>query len=298
MEYYKSQVALLLKIIPYVAEEDCFALHGGTAINLFVRDMPRLSIDIDLTYLPIEDRDITFENINASLDNIRNVLKKRIPNVQVHHQKEALKLQISYNSAQIKLEVNQGMRGVIDKINKRVLCDVAQEEFDAFCAINVVPFGQLYGGKICAALDRQHPRDLFDIKYLLENEGFTKEIKAGFLLALLSSNRPIEEILFPNLTDQQDTFNNQFEGMTFKPFSYKDFKRARVKLLETIHDSLSAVDKKFLISFENSEPNWEIYDFEKFPAIQWKLMNLEKVKNAHPKKHAKGLNSLKSKLLI
>jgi predicted nucleotidyltransferase component of viral defense system len=50
--YYK-QVELMLKIIPLVAAERCFALKGGTAINLFVRDMPRFSVDIDLTYLAI-----------------------------------------------------------------------------------------------------------------------------------------------------------------------------------------------------------------------------------------------------
>lgn len=53
---YKQQVSLLLSVLPEVAKESCFALHGGTAINLFVRDMPRLSVDIDLTYLPLEDR--------------------------------------------------------------------------------------------------------------------------------------------------------------------------------------------------------------------------------------------------
>src|SRR5690554_1472518 len=173
MEHYKRQAALLLDVIPEIEKEKCFALHGGTAINLFVRNMPRLSVDIDLTYLPVEDRDTTYENIGLSLDKIKKNIEERIPNTRVNHQKELLKLQISNNEAQIKIEVNQGMRGVIGQVEKRVLCGVAQEEFDVFCTINVVSLGQLYGGKICAALDRQHPRDLFDVNLLLEKEGFT-----------------------------------------------------------------------------------------------------------------------------
>jgi predicted nucleotidyltransferase component of viral defense system len=54
-EIYRKQVKLLIRILPFIAEEDCFALKGGTAINLFVRNMPRLSVDIDLTYLPVLD---------------------------------------------------------------------------------------------------------------------------------------------------------------------------------------------------------------------------------------------------
>src|SRR5690606_3143738 len=282
MEHYKKQAALLLNVIPEVEKEECFALHGGTAINLFVRNMPRLSVDIDLTYIPVEGRVTTFDNINLSLENIKNNIEGRIPNVKAHHQKELLKLQISNNEAQIKLEVNQGMRGIIDKVEKKALCDTAQEQFDAFCTINIVSLGQLYGGKICAALDRQHPRDLFDVKCLLENEGFTEEIKTGFLFALLSSKRPIQELLFPHFIDQSQTFVNQFEGMTSEPFTYEDFENTRVKILEIIHNSLSKKDRDFIISFEEVKPDWTIYDFENYPAIQWKLQNLEKLKDNNP----------------
>lgn len=296
MDHYKKQVALLLNVIPEVEKEQCFALHGGTAINLFLRDMPRLSVDIDLTYIPVEDRDTTFENINLSLEKIKNNIEGRIPNAKANHQKELLKLQISNDEAQIKLEVNQGMRGIIDKVEKRILCNMAQEQFDAFCTINVVSLGQLYGGKICAALDRQHPRDLFDVKCLLENEGFTEEIKTGFLFALLSSKRPIQEVLFPHFIDQSQTFVNQFEGMTSEPFTYEDFENTRVKILEIIHNSLSKKDRDFIISFEEVKPDWTIYDFEKYPAIQWKLQNLGKLQNSNPEKHLESVNLLKEKL--
>lgn len=180
MSNYKNQVRLLLSIIPVVAKEKCFALHGGTAINLFVRDMPRLSVDIDLTYIPIEDRLTSITNINNALGKIKNELNTIFPNLLVDHQKEKLKLQISNKKALIKIEVNQGIRGLIMNTNTLVLCEKAQEDFDAFCSIQGVSFGQLYGGKIVASLDRQHPRDLFDTKDLLENEGITEEAKKRF----------------------------------------------------------------------------------------------------------------------
>lgn len=110
-QIYKKQVQLLLNVLPEVAKESCFALHGGTAINLFVRNMPRLSVDIDLTYLPIEDRSTTLSNISAALVLIKHSIEKALPNTQVQHKKEIGKLIISSQGAEIKLEVNLVGRG-------------------------------------------------------------------------------------------------------------------------------------------------------------------------------------------
>lgn len=282
---YRNQVSLLLSVIPEVAKEACFALHGGTAINLFIRDMPRLSVDIDLTYIPIEDRETSFKTISDALERIKSNVLKSIKGSTVQHQKDISKLQISTRNAKIKLEVNQTNRGVLEKPKVLQLCNYAQNEFDVFCAIQTVSMGQLYGGKICAALDRQHPRDLFDIKYLLENEGFTEEIKTGFLLCLLCSNRPIIELLTPNLLDQKSAMENQFEGMSKETFTYEDFEQTREQLITTINNALSDKDKAFLLSFESTTPNWTIYDFERFPSVQWKLQNLKNLKSKNPEKH-------------
>ncbi|MGJ8548373.1 nucleotidyl transferase AbiEii/AbiGii toxin family protein [Winogradskyella wichelsiae] len=297
MNNYKHQVRLLLSVIPEVAKEKCFALHGGTAINLFVRDMSRLSVDIDLTYIPIENRTISFSHINNALGEIKKRLNTIFPNLLIEHQKDKLKLQISNKDALIKIEVNQGIRGLLGDTRTLVLCNKAQEDFDVFCSIQGVSFGQLYGGKIVAALDRQHPRDLFDVKDLLDNEGFTKEIKEGFIFTLLSSKRPIKEVLFPNLINQEQAFENQFMGMTERLFSYADFERTREKLIEDIQEELTESDKKFIVNFENTSPDWSVYDFEKFPAIQWKLQNLQSLKESNPEKHTFNMKELKRLLL-
>lgn len=297
MANYKSQVSLLLNILPDVAKETCFALHGGTAINLFVREMPRLSVDIDLTYVPVENRETSFKNITGALERIKATIQAVVPNAKVIHKQAELKLQISNTQAQIKLEINQAMRGTIAPPIKMTLCEKAQEAFDAFCEIQVVPIGQLYGGKICAALDRQHPRDFFDVKYLLENEGFTEEVRTGFLFGLLSSNIPLHEMLTPNLLDQRSAMANQFEGMSEEEFTYEDFEARRSLLIKTIHENLTDTDKKFLLSFQNGTPDWSLLDFGDYPAVQWKLQNLQKLKEANPEKHREQLDLLESGLI-
>ncbi len=293
---YKNQVILLLDVIPEVAKEKCFALHGGTAINLFIRNMPRLSVDIDLTYIPIENRETTFKNIAQALERIKRNIESTVSGATVEHQQDISKLQISAKGTQIKLEVNQTNRGLLQAPNTLTLCDYAQEEFDVFCTIQTVGTGQLYGGKICAALDRQHPRDLFDVKHFLENEGFNKDIKHGFLLCLLCSNRPIEEVLFPNRLDQRAAMENQFKGMSREPFTYEEFEATREKLIQTIHASLNDSDKAFILGFVNTEPDWSLYNFESFPSVQWKLQNLTKLKTKNLEKHTQIIKQLKEKL--
>lgn len=284
-EIYKKQVSFLLAVLPEISKEECFALHGGTAINLFIRDMARLSVDIDLTYVPIEDRQTSFAKISEALERIKANIPLILPNSTVKHQSEISKLRIINSGVEIKVEVNQTNRGTIEGPTKRMLCQKAQEEFNVFCAVHVVQKGQLFGGKICAALDRQHPRDLFDVKYLSENEGFTEDVKKGFLLSALSSNRPIHELLQPNLQDQKSAFENQFSGMTAEPFTYDHFEATRTDLIAHIANSWTELDKQFLIGFSKLEPDWGIYDFERFPSIQWKIRNLTKLKETNPNKH-------------
>ncbi|PWJ56509.1 putative nucleotidyltransferase component of viral defense system [Dyadobacter jejuensis] len=293
---YKRQVGLLLDVLPEVAKENCFALHGGTAINLFVRNMPRLSVDIDLTYLPIEDRETSLRNIGEALERIQGRIENTITSVRVQHKKEIAKLLISSQGAEIKLEVNLVGRGSFKEPVKMRLCERAQEEFDVFAAISVVPFGQLFGGKICAALDRQHPRDLFDVKYLLSNEGFSDEVRQGFLFCLLGSDRPINEVIMPNFQDQRLAMVNQFSGMSAEEFSYEEYEAVREQLVKTVNEKLTKSDKAFLLSFKNAEPDWSIYDFERFPSIQWKLRNLNILKQRNPEKHREQYELLKEKL--
>lgn len=277
-EAYKKQVKLVLDVLPEVAKEDCFALHGGTAINLFVRNMPRLSVDIDLTYIEVAQRKETLDAINVTLGRIKKNIERLRPSIRIEHKESVCKLQLNEHGITIKIEVNMVGRGLLGEAKKAQLCETAQERFDVFCMMPIVPMGQLYGGKLCAALDRQHPRDLFDVKLMFENEGFTDEIKRGFLFGLVSSNRPTHEILKPNLLNQHTAFENQFEGMSAIAFRYDDYEATRLQLIETVKASLDENDKAFLLSLNRLTPDWSIYNFQDFPSVKWKLLNLDKFK--------------------
>lgn len=297
---YKAQVDLLLRVLPYVAKEKMFALKGGTAINLFVRDMPRLSVDIDLTYLPIDSRQDALKNIKEGLNRIKKNIEKNLPDVKVHtvplNEGTDVKLNVQGKTGQIKIEVNSITRGIVFPAKLMPVVDLVQEEFGKFAAINVVSMAELYGSKICAAIDRQHPRDMFDVKLLLDNEGFIDDIWEGFKIGLISHYKPINELLSPILKDQKSAFDNQFSGMAVVGFSYEDYKQTRATLLETIREQLSDDDKKFLLSFENGAPAWDLFPhavLKDLPAVKWKLLNIHKLKNDNPKKHEQMLFDLK-----
>ena len=124
----------------------------------------------------------------------------------------------------------------------------------------------------------------------------TEEIKIGFLLCLLSAERPIHEILFPTLLDQRHSLENKFLGMTNVLFTYDDFEKTRLLPINKIHSLLTEQDKEFLVNFKNTKPDWSVYDFQRFPGIQWKLFNLIKIKNMNPDKHMSLLKFLDMKL--
>ncbi|WP_039856925.1 nucleotidyl transferase AbiEii/AbiGii toxin family protein, partial [Novosphingobium pentaromativorans] len=110
LDTYRQQVALLIRVLPFVAEERVFALKGGTAINLFVRDLPRLSVDIDLTYLPVEDRAASLAAIDAAMLRIAKRIEKGIRGARVHASRSAgenivTKLIVRADEVQIKIEV-------------------------------------------------------------------------------------------------------------------------------------------------------------------------------------------------
>ena len=296
---FRNQVALLLRILPEIAREKDFALHGGTAINLFYHNMPRLSVDIDLTYLPFGTRVADLVQIRRNLLLISKRLVKTIPDIRVKTPVEVnddMKLYCSIPGALVKVEVNTINRGVAGVPVFRTLCQGAQKVFDSFCEIQVVPDGQLFGGKIVAALDRQHPRDFFDVKKMLENTGYTEEIHNGFLFCLLSSKRPIHEILNPLPINQSTVLKGQFNGLTDEAFTYEMFESARNQLVEIIRSKLKTEDKAMLMSFADGNPKWPDTDFSIYPGIRWKLININKLKKTDNKKFSMQFTQLEDVL--
>lgn len=298
---YKKQASLLLKLLPLVMNEEVFALKGGTAINFFVRDYPRLSIDIDLTYLPVDERNKSLFDINERINSIQQRIKEKFPLfILTERSDKTSKLltgcTIYGDDAFIKLEVNTTLRGTVLPVVSRTVVRSATADFEVSFSVPTLSFEDLYAGKICAALDRQHPRDLFDVKLLLENEGFTNELRKVFLVYLISSPRPISELLKPNEIEISTTWMNEFKGMTKLDVSLEELNKTRTNLFYLVRESLSQNEKLFLISFKELTPEWSLLGLdgiENLPAVRWKLHNLALMKRD---KHVEALQKLKKVL--
>lgn len=281
LDTYRHQVALLIRTLPFVSEEKAFALKGGSAINLFVRDLPRLSVDIDLTYLPIEDRTTSLAAIAAALLRIKNRIEKGIPGARVNASRSAdekivTKLLVRSGDVQIKIEVTPVLRGTVyDPVLAGVV--PAVEDAFGFAEIQVVSFPDLYAGKIVAALDRQHPRDLFDVRDLLANEGIGDDLRRAFLVYLASHNRPMAEVLNPTRKSLVNEFERGFAGMTREPVALADLEATREAITVEMVEKMPDEHRRFLLGFKQGEPDWDligIAEVRNLPAVRWKQRNL------------------------
>jgi predicted nucleotidyltransferase component of viral defense system len=285
---YLTQVELLLQVLPVINKQDCFALKGGTAINLFIRDMPRLSVDIDLTYLPIEPREQFLKNITFALDTLAHNIKEKgagkyqVDEVFTKEPRQLSKLIVSDNETKIIIEPNFVLRGSVFECEIHELCQRAQDEFLSYFTIKTLSFADLYGGKICAALARQHPRDLFDIKILLENEGITESVRQAFVIYLASNSRPIHELLNPkpNTQEMRKFYDEAFTGMAVEEVSPEQLIEIRHQLIGIILKSLTANERQFLLSVKAGNPDWQlmpIAGLSKLPGLGWKTVNIAKM---------------------
>lgn len=303
MMKYFDQVKLMLTILPIVGQEEAFALKGGTALNFFHFNMPRLSVDIDLTFLPIKPRDETLTDITVSLSRISDKIIKFFPQTQIQKIKlkrtdYIYKLIISNGNSLVKIEPNLILRGSCYPPVYKALCKKASEVFKMEMKIRILSLADLYGGKICAALDRQHPRDLFDIKLLFESGNLNESIRQAFVIYLASHNRPMSELLSPNFMDFRQLFENEFKGMTSMDVSYAELEKTRQDLVSLLHKQLSSNEREFLLSVKMGIPDFSllpISGLENFPAIKWKIQNILKMK---PKKKIAATEKLRTILYV
>ena len=296
---YRQQVALLIRTIPSVAKEEIFALKGGTAINLFVRDMPRLSVDIDLTYLPVEDRAASLAAIDAAMLRIKERIEQGIPGVTVtpsHSVGENIvtKLIVRSGGVQIKIEVTPVLRGTVYDPAIRSVVPAVEDAF-GFAEMQIVSFADLYAGKIVAALDRQHPRDLFDVRDLLANEGIDDELRRAFLVYLISHNRPMAEVVVPSRKQLAEEFRRGFVGMTPEPVALAALEDAREALIAKMVGEMPDAHRQFLIGFKRGEPDWELLgipEAKHLPAVRWKQRNLDKLTSEKRRELSEALERL------
>lgn len=278
-EAYERQVALLVRILQLLAAEKDFALKGGTAINLFVRDFPRLSVDIDLTYLPVQPWKKAIQGIDAGLARVADAVTNNVRGAQVAAQRSAEghieRLHVQAGAA-VKIEVTPMMRGVVYDPVLTPVTEAVEDRY-GFAETWVVSQPDLYAGKIVAALDRQHPRDLYDVKLLLENEGVSDELRHAFIAYLLSSAKGLNAILKPPRRDLVRKYEQEFVGMTTDDTPLRALLDVRETLIETMVGAMPDAHRRFLVSFKRGEPDWSLLahaHVADLPAVQYRMQKL------------------------
>jgi predicted nucleotidyltransferase component of viral defense system len=289
---YLDTARLLTRIAPFIFTDETFALKGGTAINLFIRDMPRLSVDLDLVF---RDHNLARE---AALAKINQAIRRSQEQLQqIGFETHTLtspevgetKLLVRRAGIEVKVEVNFVMRGTVYPVSTKGLRPIARDTLLADLEIPLASIEDIYGGKLVAALDRQHPRDLFDVMHLFQNEGITDNIRRAFVVYLACHNRPIHEVLFPTIRDIRVEYERSFKGMTEAPVEPTALEYARQRMLSELQTSLDLNERRFLVSLAAGIPEWALLGIphiENLPAMQWKLKNLAQLKSKSPQKFA------------
>jgi predicted nucleotidyltransferase component of viral defense system len=296
---YTEQARLLVALLSSVAKQTCFALKGGTAINLFVRDMPRLSVDIDLAYLPVEDRDISLAAIDRALGAIAADIAQHIPRTAVKFSVlkgtgKRFKLVVWQGETSVKIEVTPVLRGSVYPAEVRQISARAADVF-GFARMPVLSFSDLFAGKICATLDRQHPRDLYDVLWLLQNEGIDDKLKNAFLVYLMGHNRPMAELLAPQAQDIELMYHTELAGMVDAPVSLDVLRDTLPRLVRELHAAMTDGDKRFLLALKQGNQDWRDFalpEMERLPAVQWKILNLARMQPAKRRQAAEKLEKI------
>ena len=216
---YNDRVQLLVDILPVLAREPRFALKGGTAINLFEHDLPRLSVDIDLTWLPMQVYATDAAQIEVALAQLADALRAQPWRLQVQSSageggRVMTRLVVSRGRARVQIETTPVMRGTVHPVRQMVVRPKVEEAF-GFASVQVLDFADLYAGKLAAALSRQHPRDLFDVGQLMEDERADGMLWRTFLVYLTCSPKT-------GLGDTGATGAGRLRGDIQRPFPRND----------------------------------------------------------------------------
>lgn len=285
---YADTVRLLLSVAPDVFANNIFAMKGGTAINLFVQDMPRLSVDIDVVYTPWQTpREQALKAISDELDAIAAQLSRSGLSTRKVHSKDLseTKLLIDNADTQVKVEVNAVFRGTVLPVEQHPLSPKTADLFSVALELPILAPAELYGSKLVAAMDRQHPRDLFDVLKMFESGGLSDAAVECFVTYLAGHNRPIHEVLFGNEKDITHEYHQHFVSMTMESVGLDVLLDTRTRLREELAQQLTEKHRQFLIGLARAQPDWTLLQCphaSELPALRWKLNNLQTFSQRRP----------------
>jgi hypothetical protein len=292
---------LMLAALPRIFDAENFALKGGAAINMFYSDMGRISknIDIGLTK-PNLSRAEASEIVANELPKILNRLafiglKKRV----IAEDKVRMTTQIAVSNysddVELTIDISYNSSGTLYPISTRRIGETARKEFEVDFSIPVEAEAEVYAAKICAAIERQYPKDLFDVRDMLYTKKFTPQIMDCVIYFLTGVAggipahriRTVYDMLVTPSENLATRFEQQIPGLTSKPVTIEDLEQTRKELLELLCRSLTDQHKQFLLSFMQLDPDWNLFPFpqlQNLPAMQLRLLDLHKIKLANPKK--------------
>jgi predicted nucleotidyltransferase component of viral defense system len=296
---FLPQARLAVRVLRVVAGEPALALKGGTAINLFFRDLPRLSVDLDLVYLPLQPREAALRGMTQALQRVAKAAEAQLPGVKLNASNASRgKLVAQEPGVQVKVEVNTVLRGSVLPAQVTPASPAAVALFNDLDA-RTLALEEVYAGKLVAALDRQHPRDLYDVLLLLNAEGLSPRMLDAFVVYLASHDRPMHEVLVPPEKDVAALYAAEFADMPAQPVALDALLDARRRMIQGLHRGLEARHRAFLLSVKRCEPDWALLPvphLAELPGLRWKLLNLEKFRREQPERHAAALANLERTL--
>jgi predicted nucleotidyltransferase component of viral defense system len=287
---YVDTVRFMLGLAPHVFQQPLFAMKGGTALNIFLHDMPRLSVDIDVVF--VDHRTSRDAALSLIQDELRSLAERLEPlgyksSLLNTNDEDEVKIVVSRDNVSVKIEVNYNFRGTLLPVTPMRIATKAGELFATEVSVPSLAREELYGGKIVAALDRQHPRDFFDVREMLQHRHLDDGVMDCFVCYLSGHNRTVHDVLFSKDKSMTAMYEQQFEGMTSEPVPLAELEEARQSLRRQLLQGLRDHHKQFLLSLVRLEPEWSLMPFahlQELPALKWKMQNLATLRRRNPKK--------------
>lgn len=281
---YVDTVRLMLRTAPHVFRNPVFAMKGGTALNVFLHDMPRLSVDIDLVLTDhVMPRDQALVTIKDELNAIAERLRRLGLNSSLTKSTDGSETKLTVvhgndHRTKVKIEINQNLRGTLLPVQQMRLTETARNMFACDIDVPALAPEELYGGKIVAALDRQHPRDFFDVREMFHRGHFGPAAVDCFVCYLAGQFKtPIHSVLFSEDEDISSLHDAEFIGMTTEEVPLAELEQARTTLRKEILNGLKDRHKEFLLGLARLEADWDLMPFpnlRELPAVRRRLENL------------------------
>ena len=290
---FYAQARLAAEILPYVTHPDVFVLKGGTHINLFCRDLPRLSVDIDLVFTgPGGSSDKATKEI---LRTHMKALKARLSDVKPGGYKSTLradakaKVTVKRDGIRVKTEASPIGVGTYYRPVQLHPQPRAQEILGIREPVWGVTEEEAYAGKMCAALYRQMPRDIFDIMMLYEHGGISDDLFKTFAVYVACNSAHPRKLLCPAAKLLNAAHTMTFAGMSEVEVPVSHLIHVRNQLLADVRKRMDRSLVNMLLSLHDAEPDFGLIDrpsAERMHAIQRKVQNLRHFRETNPEAHA------------